>query len=37
VGDFGPAERATHAAAVNAFFESNKLLAARRRSGNIGV
>jgi len=35
--DFGPAERATHTAAVNAFFESNKLLAARRRSGNIGV
>jgi hypothetical protein len=36
-GDFDPDARATHAAAVDRFFESNKLLAARRRSGNVGV
>ena len=29
--------RAVHAAAVERFFESNKLLAARRRSGNVGI
>jgi hypothetical protein len=36
-GDFDPAARATHAAAVERFFESNKLLAARRRIGNVGI
>jgi hypothetical protein len=36
-GDFDVASRAAHAAAVERFFESNKLLAARRRSGNIGI
>jgi hypothetical protein len=36
-GDFDESSRAVHAAAVNRFFESNKLLAARRRSGNIGI
>jgi non-heme Fe2+,alpha-ketoglutarate-dependent halogenase len=36
-GDFDAAARAAHAGAVDQFFESNKLLAARRRSGNIGV
>ncbi len=35
--DFGPVERATHAAAVTQFFESNKLLAARRRAGKTDV
>ena len=35
--DFDPASRAVHAAAVERFFESNKLLAARRRSGNVGI
>ena len=36
-GDFDAAARAAHADAVNRFFESNKLLAARRRSGNVGI
>lgn len=36
-GDFDPASRAAHAEAVARFFESNKLLAARRRSGNVGI
>jgi hypothetical protein len=36
-GDFDAASRATHAAAVERFFEPNKLLAARRRSGNVGI
>ncbi len=36
-GDYDAAARAAHALAVDRFFESNKLLAARRRSGNIGV
>lgn len=35
--DFDAAARAAHTASVNSFFESNKLLAARRRSGNIGI
>jgi non-heme Fe2+,alpha-ketoglutarate-dependent halogenase len=37
VGDFDAAARAVHAGAVEQFFESNKLLAARRRSGNVGI
>ncbi|HUB14735.1 MAG TPA: phytanoyl-CoA dioxygenase family protein [Acetobacteraceae bacterium] len=36
-GDFDVASRAAHADAVARFFESNKLLAARRRSGNVGI
>jgi non-heme Fe2+,alpha-ketoglutarate-dependent halogenase len=36
-GDFDATSRAAHAAAVEQFFESNKLLAARRRSGNVGI
>jgi non-haem Fe2+, alpha-ketoglutarate-dependent halogenase len=36
-GDFDAASRATHRAAVERFFESNNLLAARRRSGNVGI
>ncbi len=36
-GNFDPAARLAHAAAVDRFFESNKLLAARRRSGNVGI
>lgn len=36
-GDFDANSRAAHAAAVEQFFESNKLLAARRRSGNVGI
>src|SRR5579863_7439153 len=36
-GDFDAGSRATHAVAVERFFESNKLLAARRRSGNVGI
>ena len=36
-GDFDAGSRAVHAAAVERFFESNKLLAARRKSGNIGI
>jgi hypothetical protein len=36
-GDFDDGSRAAHAEAVERFFESNKLLAARRRSGNVGV
>jgi hypothetical protein len=36
-GDFDDAARAAHARAVERFFESNKLLAARRRSGNVGI
>jgi hypothetical protein len=35
--DFDAAARATHAAAVDRFFQSNRLLAARRRSGNVGI
>jgi non-heme Fe2+,alpha-ketoglutarate-dependent halogenase len=35
--DFDAAARAAHADAVARFFESNKLLAARRRSGNVGI
>ena len=34
---FDAGSRAAHKAAVDQFFESNKLLAARRRSGNIGI
>jgi hypothetical protein len=34
--DFDAGSRAVHAAAVERFFESNKL-AARRRSGNVGI
>ncbi len=36
-GDFDAGSRAVHAAAVERFFESNRLLAARRRSGNVGI
>jgi non-haem Fe2+, alpha-ketoglutarate-dependent halogenase len=36
-GDFDTGSQAAHAAAVERFFESNKLLAARRRSGNVGI
>lgn len=36
-GDFDAASRAVHADAVARFFNSNKLLAARRRSGNVGI
>jgi ectoine hydroxylase-related dioxygenase (phytanoyl-CoA dioxygenase family) len=36
-GDFDVASRAAHATSVEQFFESNKLLAARRRSGNVGI
>jgi hypothetical protein len=36
-GDFDAQARAAHTAAVERFFESNKLLAARRRSGNVGI
>jgi non-haem Fe2+, alpha-ketoglutarate-dependent halogenase len=36
-GDFDATSRATHAVAVEQFFESNKLLAARRKSGNVGI
>jgi ectoine hydroxylase-related dioxygenase (phytanoyl-CoA dioxygenase family) len=36
-GNYDEASRAAHALAVDRFFESNKLLAARRRSGNIGI
>lgn len=36
-GDFDAASRAVHAASVERFFESNKLLAARRRSGEVGI
>ena len=36
-GDFDVHSRAAHEAAVGRFFESNKLLAARRRSGNVGI
>jgi non-heme Fe2+,alpha-ketoglutarate-dependent halogenase len=36
-GDFDAGSRAAHAAAVERFFESNKLLAARRKSGNAGI
>ena len=35
--DFDDGARAAHAASVNRFFESNKLLAARRASGNVGI
>ena len=35
--DFDAAARAAHAASVNRFFESNKLLAARRAAGNVGI
>ncbi len=36
-GDFDTGARAVHAAAVERFFTSNQLLAARRRSGNVGI
>ncbi len=36
-GDYDDQSRAVHAAAVDRFFESNKLLVARRRSGNVGI
>jgi len=36
-GDFDAGSRAAHAEAVERFFESNKLLAARRKSGNVGI
>jgi hypothetical protein len=36
-GDFDAGSRAVHAASVERFFESNRLLAARRRSGNVGI
>lgn len=36
-GDFDAASRKVHADAVQRFFESNRLLAARRRSGNVGI
>jgi non-heme Fe2+,alpha-ketoglutarate-dependent halogenase len=36
-GDFDAGSKAVHAAAVERFFASNKLLAARRRSGNVGI
>ena len=35
--DYDAAAIAAHARAVDQFFESNKLLAARRKSGNIGI
>ncbi len=35
--DFDAGARRVHAAAVGRFFDSNKLLAARRRSGNVGI
>ena len=36
-GDFDAGSRAAHAASVNRFFESNKLLATRRATGNVGI
>ena len=36
-GNFDAGARAAHAASVNRFFESNKLLVARRASGNVGI
>jgi ectoine hydroxylase-related dioxygenase (phytanoyl-CoA dioxygenase family) len=36
-GDFDAGSRAVHTASVQSFFESNKLLAARRKSGNVGI
>lgn len=36
-GDFDAASRSAHAAAVERFFASNTLLAARRRAGNVGI
>jgi non-haem Fe2+, alpha-ketoglutarate-dependent halogenase len=36
-GDFDAGSRAVHAVAVERFFQSNKLLAARRRSGEVGI
>lgn len=36
-GNFDTSSRAAHAAAIERFFESNRLLAARRRSGNVGI
>jgi non-heme Fe2+,alpha-ketoglutarate-dependent halogenase len=35
--DFDAASRAAHTVAVERFFQSNKLLAARRKSGNVGI
>jgi non-haem Fe2+, alpha-ketoglutarate-dependent halogenase len=35
--DFDDEAKAAHAMAVDQFFESNKLLAARRKSGNVGI
>jgi len=37
VADFDATARAAHAASVERFFESNRLLASRRRSGNVGI
>jgi hypothetical protein len=36
-GDFDAASRAVHPAAVEQFFKSNALLAARRRTGKVGI
>lgn len=36
-GDFDAGSRAVHAAAVERFFQSNQLLAARRRRGEVGI
>ncbi len=36
-GDFDAGSRAAHAEAVDRFFESNRLLVARRKAGNIGI
>ena len=37
IGDFDAGSCAVHAAAVERFLKSKKLLAARRRSGNVGI
>lgn len=37
MSDFDDEARTAHAAAVDRFFESNRLLAARRKSGNVGI
>ncbi len=37
VGDYDAAARAAHTEAVDRFFESNRLLVARRRSGQVGI
>ncbi len=36
-GDFDAGSRAAHTVSVDRFFESNRLLVARRKSGNIGI